>query len=71
MKQYFAIINGKSICSHDKNAVISALGEEDFVICSEVPGNWQGIRIKKKGSVGESFSTSSHLEFYRKLGEQT
>ncbi len=71
MKQYFAIIDGKSTCSHSKDAVIEVLGVEDYEECPEVPGKWQGIRIKEKGSKGSSFSTESHLEFYIKLSEKT
>ncbi len=70
MKQYFAVVNKHTICSQDKEAIISWLkgwGIDDVEECFEVPGKYQGIRIKGKGVPGESIGASSHTEFYERL----
>ena len=70
MKQFFAVVNKHTICSKDESAIISWLtswGIEEYEICPEIPGKYQGIRIKGKGTKGESISTNSHTEFYKKL----
>jgi len=76
MKQYFAIINGVSVCSQDKISVVNWLeghGINDFEITDspETESKYIGIRIKPKGTSGESITAHSHTEFYSKLKELT
>ncbi len=70
MKQFFAVVNKHTICSQEKSSIIdwlSSWGVNDIEIAPEVPGKYQGIRIKGKGTKGESISAGSHTEFYEKL----
>ena len=70
MKQYFAVVNKHTICSQEKSSIIDWLtswGINDIEVAPEVPGKYQGIRIKGKGTKGESISANSHTEFYEKL----
>ena len=74
MKQYFAVVNKHTICSQDKDAIVSWLkswGIEGIEEAAEVPGKYQGIRIKGKGTKGESIAASSHTEFYERLKNET
>lgn len=70
MKQYFAVVNKHTICSQEESSIVNWLGSwgiNDIEICSEIPGKYQGIRIKGRGTKGESISANSHTEFYEKL----
>ena len=70
MKQFFAVVNDHTILSQNKSSIVDWLeswGIKDIEICSEVPGKYQGIRIKGKGVKGESIAAGSHTEFYEKL----
>ncbi len=73
MKQYFAVVNKHTISSQDKSAIVEWLkswGVKDIEVCLEVPGKYQGIRVKGKGVKGESFSANSHTEFQEKLKKE-
>ncbi len=71
MKQYFAVVNKHTICSQEKSSIVDWLnswGVNDIEICSDPePKKYIGIRIKGKGTKGESISANSHTEFYEKL----
>ncbi len=73
MKQYFAVVNNHTILSGNKDSIIEWLeswGIKDIEVCSDPEiKKYQGIRIKGKGVKGESFSASSHTEFYEILKE--
>ncbi len=72
MKQYFAVVNKHTICSQNQDSIINWLeswGIKDIEVCPEVPGKYQGIRIKGVGVKGESIGAESHTSFYKKLKE--
>ena len=73
MKQYFAVVNKHIICSQNKSSIINWLkswGVEDIEVCHDPPEKkYIGIRIKGKGTKGESFSASSHTEYYEKMNK--
>ena len=70
MKQYFAVVNKHTICSQNKESIIDWLkswGIEEVEECYDLVGKYVGIRIKGKGTKGESIAAASHTEFYKKL----